>query len=515
MIRSLKTLRRLFQIAFAFARHDALAVLEERRLIPGRAAAFAVWFARLFSLRKSGDRPGEKLARALTDLGPTFIKLGQFLSTRSDLLGDQLAADLARLQDQLPPFSGSEARKLVESELGASLDELFESFDPEPVSAASIAQVHFAVTTSGEKVAVKVLRPGADEQFRRDLALFHHLAELLTRTRPSLKRFRLQDVVQTFHDTVKLEMDLRMEAAAACELSDNFAGDDSYDTPSIDWERTSRRVMTMSRVSGIPMDDRQALLDAGHDLEEVLTVAARIFFNQVFRDGFFHGDQHPGNMFVGADGQIVAVDFGIMGRMDRQTRYFLADMLLALLEEDYYKLALAHKTGGLIDDSIPLDTFAQALRSVCQPIMGKSLDGFSFASLLGQMLHLTETFEMKVQPQLLLLQKNMVMAEGVSRHLDQDLNIWTLSRPLIEQWMRENRGPQARVRDGLSDLAQSLERLPQFMNNLEDLSDKLRQGGLKLDEKSIADFSQGSSTTAKWALFVSLVALGFAAGIAL
>lgn len=511
MTRPLQSFFRLWHIAFVLARHDSLSVLEG--FTPNRSLAIILGCARLLRRRRFGHksplRPGEKLALALIELGPVFVKFGQFLSTRADLLGDDLAGDLAQLQDQLPPFDGAEARALIAADLGAPLEQFFQQFEPTPISAASIAQVHFAVTTDGEKVAVKILRPNVTQHFQRDLALFHHLARVVTGAKPDLARLRLCEAVQTFDDIVRLEMDLRMEAAAACELAQNFAGDASYHIPRIDWTRTSRRVLTMSRVSGIPLDDRTALVAAGHHLPDILGTAARIFFHQVFRDGFFHGDQHPGNMFVGPTGQIVAVDFGIMGRIDHQTRTFLADMLLALLEEDYYKLAEAHRTGGLIDDRVSLSVFAQALRSVCQPIMGQSLNSFSFARLLGQMFHLSKNFDMTIQPQLLLLQKNMVMAEGISRQLDENLNIWAISRPLIEQWMRENRGPQARLRQQFGNLCESLEQLPILVQNLDRLSKTI--DGLKLNPDSLNNLHSGHKTTAQLALLLALIALSLSA----
>ncbi len=511
MTRTLKSFFRLWHIAFVLARHDALSVLEG--LASNRSIAVILGCARLLRRRNFGCssplRPGEKMALALIDLGPVFVKFGQFLSTRADLLGDDLAGDLAQLQDQLPPFDGAKARALIAADLGAPLEQFFQQFEPTPISAASIAQVHFAVSTDGEEVAVKILRPNATQHFQRDLALFHHLARVVTRAKPALARLRLCDVVQTFDDMVKLEMDLRMEAAAACELAQNFAGDTSYQTPRIDWIRTSRNVMTMSRVRGIPLDDRAALVAAGHHLPDILSTAARIFFHQVFRDGFFHGDQHPGNMLVGPAGQIVAVDFGIMGRIDYQTRTFLADMLLALLEEDYNKLAEAHRTGGLISDSVSLSVFSQALRSVCQPIMGQSLNSFSFARLLGQMFHLSKNFNMTIQPQLLLLQKNMVMAEGISRQLDENLNIWIFSRPLIEQWIRENRGPQARLRQQFDSLCNGLEHIPTLVQNLDRLSQKIN--GLKLDPDSLNALRPRHKTTGHLALLLALIALGFSA----
>src|SRR5262249_39907222 len=280
-------------------------------------------------------RPGERLAAALVEMGPSFIKLGQLLATRADLLGDEVAEDLALLQDRLPPFPGSEARALVEVEFGETFQVLFASFDEVPVAAASIAQVHFAITTDGQEVAVKVLRPGIMRAFARDLDLFRWLAELIERTQPALRRLKPVEVVETLAQSVELEMDLRFEAAAASELAENFAGDPTFRVPRVDWLRTGRNVLTTERVGGIRADDRDAILAARLDIETILRNAASAFFKQVFRDGFFHADLHPGNMFIEPDGAIAVVDFGIMGRLDRETRYYLADMLIGFLTGDY------------------------------------------------------------------------------------------------------------------------------------------------------------------------------------
>ena len=489
MIRYVRILLRLFTIARVLARHDALAALNAQEVVRGFGAArLPIALARLVSRRNAEGRPGQKLARAFGELGPAFTKLGQFLSTRADLFGESIARDLAELRDDLPPFSSAEARRIVESELDARLEDLFADFDDKPVSAASIAQVHFARVKSGrgamagtaearghfqpsgdplaDKVAVKVLRPGIEQAFGRDLELLHWLAGLIERTQPRLRRFRPREAVQTFEETVRMEMDLRMEAAAAAELAENFAEDDSYLVPRIDWQRSSRRVLTMERVAGIPMDDREALIAAGHDLEDVLDKAAAIFFNQVFRDGFFHGDQHPGNMFVTREGAILAVDFGIMGRLDARTRGFLADMLLALLGRDYRRLAQVFLAAGFLPPNQSAENFAQALRAITEPIHDRPLQEISFARILAQLLQLAESFEIPVQPQLLLLQKNMMMAEGVSRQLMPELNIWLLAEPLIADWLRRNRGPQARLREGAEDMQAVLKDIPPIITAL-------------------------------------------------
>ena len=473
-MRSVRNLARLVRICLTLARHDALFPLDA---VP--TAAPFLRFGHLFARRRSPvwPRPGQRLAAAFNELGPSFIKLGQLLSTRADLLGEEIAVDLASLQDRLPPFPGAEARALIEAEFACPLGVLFASFDETAIAAASIAQVHFARTAEGRNVAVKVLRPGIAAAFARDLDLFLWLAGLAERLQPALRRLKPVEVVQTLAEVVRIEMDLRLEAAAAAELAENFAGDPNFRVPRVDWQRTRRTVLTLERINGIHIDDRATMLAAGHRIEEVLGKAAAAFFNQVFRDGFFHADLHPGNMFVGTDGAIVVVDFGIMGRLDRATRFFLADMLIGFLSGDYRRVAEVHFAAGYVPPRRSVDAFTQACRSIGEPILGRPLQEISIARLLAQLFEITEQFEMETQPQLLLLQKTMVVIEGVGRRLDPEINIWTLARPLIEGWMRDNRGPEASARLGLETLVDLAERVPRLVRSLETLvTDWSRQG---------------------------------------
>ncbi len=471
MFAAIAHLARLLRIARTFARHDALFPLER-----SGASPFIVAVARAVSRRKAPGRPGERLAAALEELGPCFIKLGQALSVRSDIIGDELADDLAALQDRLPPFPSAEARAIVEAELGAPIEELYDSFDDTPVAAASIAQVHFARTVDGEDVAVKVLRPGIEARFQRDIDLMLWLARLVERTRPSLRHLRPLDVVRTFEATVNTEMDLRLEAAAASELRENSASDANFRVPDIDWIRTGRRVMTMERVVGIRIDDIEALEAAGFAPRDVLQRSAESFFRQVFRDGFFHADMHPGNMFVAPDGTLCPVDFGIMGRLDARTRNYLADMLMGFLDRDYRRVAEVHFEAGYVPARQSVGAFTQAIRSIGEPILGKPLHEISLARLLAHLFQLTRTFEMEAQPQLLLLQKTMLVAEGVGRTLDPSVNMWSLARPLIEDWAVANRGPDARIRDAVSSAVQQFERLPRLVGRAEAVVEALGGG---------------------------------------
>ncbi|MEQ9489617.1 MAG: 2-polyprenylphenol 6-hydroxylase [Alphaproteobacteria bacterium] len=461
---------RLLGLARTLARHDALWPLQ-----PIKPLAPALRIIKLLWGRKRPGRKGERLASALESLGPSFIKLGQALSVRADLLGDDVAEDLSRLQDRLPPFPTDQAKAAIEAEFGAPIDSLFTTFENEPVAAASIAQVHFATTDDGRDVAVKVLRPNIEERFERDIDLFFWLARLAERFAPSTKRLRPVDVVTTFQDWARTEMDLRLEGAAASELADNCRGDEGFRVIDVDWIRTGRRVLTTERIFGTRIDDLEGLRAAGHDIDLLLERSAKVFFLQVFRDGFFHADMHPGNMFVDADGLLTPVDFGIMGRVDRRTRMFLADMLLGFLERDYAKVADVHFTHGLVPRHKSREAFMQSIRSIGEPVHGRPLNEISIGKLLAQLFKVTEDFDMETQPDLLLLQKTMLVAEGVGRRLNPDVNMWLLARPLIEDWMLVNRGPAARIRDTVTDAADLMERLPRTLRKAEQTLDRLAE----------------------------------------
>lgn len=512
-MRGARNLARLFGIALILARHDALFLFYD---IPTVGAY--VRFAGLFVRRRRGIgalRPGQRLAAAFAELGPSWIKLGQLLSTRTDLLGEEITADLAALQDRLPPFPGSQAQALIEAELARPLTTLYASFDEVPAAAASIAQVHFARTTEGREVAVKVLRPGIARAFARDLDLFQWLAGWIERLQPGLRRLKPVEVVETLADVVRFEMDLRFEAAAASELAENFAGDPGFRVPEVDWLRTGRTVLTLERISGIRVDDRAAILAAGYSLDTVLANAAGAFFNQVFRDGFFHADLHPGNLFVVDDGAIVVVDFGIMGRLDRTTRYYLADMLLGFLSGDYRRVAEVHFAAGYVPPRLSVAAFAQACRSIGEPILGRPLQEISIARLLAQLFQVTEQFEMETQPQLLLLQKTMVLIEGVGRRLDPDVNIWTLARPLIEAWMHDNRGVEARLRQGAETTAELAGLLPRLMRSLDALIGDMARDGVVLHAETIASHAAEQAKRAYLAVIPLWLAAAALAAIAL
>lgn len=517
MLRAVRNVLRLIGIARTLALHDALFPLD---WLP--ATGGFILTARLlsgFQVKRSvrSLRPGERLAIALQELGPSFIKFGQMLSTRPDLAGEDIADDLSALQDDLPPFSSTEARRAIEVELDGTLDELFESFDDEPVAAASIAQVHFAVTKPtaheiaaaseagtpavGRDVAVKILRPGIEKAFERDLDLFRWVAGVVEKTQPRLRRLKPVAAIETFAEAVHWEMDLRMESAAAVELRENFADDPDYVVPAVDWVRTGRRVLTTERIDGIPIHDVDDLRAAGHDLEAIVRRASENFFRQVFRDGFFHADMHPGNAFVQADGALAVVDFGIMGRIDRRTRYYLADMLLGFVTGDYDRVADVHFRAGYVPADKDRQTFRQAVRAIGEPIFDRPSSEISIARLLSQLFQVTEQFDMETQPQLLLLQKTMLLAEGMGRQLAPNANMWQLAQPLIEDWMNEYRGPEAQVAELAADAIRAVQRLPHAVGEIERAARALADGKLRID---LAGDRAGAP---QWPLWLAIAAL--------
>ncbi len=462
MIASLRHSFRLFSIALVLARHNALFIFDELPVSP-----LLAFFCMLFTRREGRLRKGERLRAAFEEMGPTFVKLGQSLSTRADLIGAELAADLSDLQDKMPAFPAPVARQIVESELGKPLAELFTEFDNAPAAAASIAQVHFARTHDGAEVAVKILRPGIERAFARDLDLFFWIAGVVERRLPHYRRLKPYEVVKTFKQTVDFELDLRYEAAACDELKNNMKNDAGFYVPGVHWTLTSRRVLVSERLHGVPIAALVSLRLAGHDPADVLHKAASAFFNQVFRDGYFHADLHPGNLFVDRESAIAVVDFGIMGRLDKQTRLYLALILRGFLKEDYAFLAKVHIDAGYVPPQTDAGQFAQSLMAIARPLMGRKLSEISVAQLLGQLFTNAETFQMEVQPQLLLLQKTMMVAEGVGRMLNPDVNMWQVVEPLAETWARANMGPRARLRDMLRDLPYYAKRLPTLLSKLE------------------------------------------------
>ena len=394
---------------------------------------------------------------------------------------------------------------MVERELERPLAELFASFEDQPVAAASISQVHFAVTPEGEAVAVKILRPGIEAAIERDLDFLIWLAEWAERVRPALRRYRPLDSVRMLAATTRREMDLRLEAAAAAEFRQNCAEDEGFKVPRVDWRRTARRVATFERVAGLRADDRANLIAHGHDPDAILAQAAVVFFNQVFRDGFFHADMHPGNMLIDAEGRIVALDFGIMGRIDLAMRRHLAEILVGFLTRDYRRVAAVFFSAGFVPARQDQAAFQQACRALGEPILDLPLNEISIGRLLGQLLTVAEQFEMEQQPQLVLLQKTMAVSEGVGRSLNPNVNIWQVAQPLVEGWIRENLGPEAQARRVVGEGLAMLGALPGLVARLELLAARI--------DPDEAQRRPVERPVAAWSWLVPLLAL--AAGVLL
>ncbi len=456
---------RLIGLAGRLRRYGALRALRDIEMIPPWVITalrlVTLWVPRRARLPKTR---GERLAAALASMGPAYIKLGQTLAMRPDLVGRPLAEGLMTLQDRLPAFSGDQAVRIVESELGGAIGDHFQSFDRTAVAAASIAQVHKAVTTDGRQVAVKVLRPGIEARFGRDIALFEGLADIAERHSAEARRLRLLDVAAEVRRLTEREMDLRMEAASATELASNMAGELGYRIPSVEWELSSKRVMTLEWVDGIRIGDRDALVAAGHDVDALAARIVQIFLKQAMRDGYFHADLHQGNVIVEPGGTLVAIDFGIMGRLGRKERYFLAEILFCFITGNYVHAAEVHFEAGYVPRGQDVGAFAEALRAIAEPIRDVPVEEISGGKLLAQLFATTERFQMRARPELIMLQRTMVMAEGMALHLNPKTNMWETSRPVIEDWVKDNLSPEVRLADMINQLPRIASRLWYFIN---------------------------------------------------
>ena len=408
--------------------------------------------------------PGEKLCDALQNMGTTFIKLGQFLATRPDIIGESISAELEKLQDKLPPFGTDEAKKILRNELGSKNFEKITNLT-DPIAAASIAQVHFASIKSLNKnknVAIKILRPNIEKIFNEELDALMLLAYIVQSLVKKTKRLKLVEVVQLLREITNIEMDLRFEAAAANELYENTKNDVSFKVPKIYWDYTSKKILCLDKIEGISIREIKKLESSNINLKKLAKDIIQSFLKHAVRDGFFHADMHQGNLFVGSDGSIVPVDFGIMGRLDKNNRKYLAEILYGFIKRDYKKVAEVHFLAGLVSREASKEEFAQALRSIGEPIFGQSVKNISGSKLLSQLFEITEKFNMQTQIQLLLLQKTMVVVEGVARKLDPDTNIWEISKPILEDWLKEVKDPINKAGEIVEDASEVIKRLPEL-----------------------------------------------------
>src|SRR5262245_60924025 len=447
--------------------------------------------AKVLTRRRSRRRGrSERLADAVARLGPSYVKLGQFLATRPDVVGNDIAVDLAMLQDKMETFPKEQAVAVIEASLGRPVWDLFVNLG-EPVAAASIAQVHPAeVLRDGIPipVAVKVIRPGVRRRFHQDLESYFLAARLQERYLPSTRRLRPVEVTETLAQTTRIEMDLRLEAAAISILAENIEGDPGFRVPLVDWERTGGDVLTMEWVDGIKMSDVEPLRSAGHDLKAIAANLAQSFLRPALRDGLFHADMHPGNLFVEDNGTIVAVDLRISGRLGRKERRFLAEILYGFITRNYHRVAEVHFEAGYVPPRHDVSAFAQAIRAIGEPIHGQPAETISMARLLTLLFEVTELFDMQTRTELVLLQKTMVVVEGVARTLDPAFNMWKTSEPVVGEWIAGNLGPRgilADAREGIGALMSVVRQAPDLAARTERLSheiDRMAEHGLRFDQ---------------------------------
>lgn len=508
MFSSLGSLWRLARAGFVLARAGVFSDLDPS-LLPA-PARLPLALARLLSRRSSrkSGKPARGLANlpgAISRLGPSYVKLGQFLATRPDVVGTRVARELELLQDRMAPFPRAVAIATIEAAFSEPLARIFVRFD-EPVAAASIAQVHKARVKDrgGEReVAVKVLRPGVERHFKRDLGDMYFAAHLAEAWSREARRLKLIEVVDTLARTVRMEMDFRLEAAAASEFAENTAEDKDFRVPRVDWDRTTREVLTLEWIDGTPLSDIKALARKGYDLQDLGRNVLQSFLRTAVRDGFFHADMHRGNLFVDSEGRLTAVDFGIMGRLGLKERRFLAEILYGFIKRDYRRVAEVHFEAGYVPRTHKIEDFAQALRAIGEPIHSRTADQISMAKLLTLLFEITALFDMKTRTELVLLQKTMVVVEGVARALDPKLDVWTTSEPVVGAWIEQNLGPAGKLQDAgraAATLARFATNLPAALLRGENLIARLEdmaESGFELSESAIARIGKAEARSAR------------------
>lgn len=511
---------RILRVGYVLVREGVVASLQDADIPPSVRMAKRILAPFGRRAAKASDRT-DRVARAVERLGPSYVKIGQFLATRPDVVGVALADDLAKLQDRMAFFPEGAARASVEGSLGRRLEELYSRFDP-PIAAASIAQVHPAeiVTPDGPRaVAVKVARPGVRQRFARDLEAMYLVARLQERFIPSSRRLRPTEVTRTLEQTTRIEMDLRLEAAALSEIAENTKDDPGFRVPKVDWERTGRDVLTMEWIDGIKMSNVAALAQAGHDLHMLADTLIQSFLRHTLRDGFFHADMHPGNLFVDPAGNIVAVDMGIVGRLGKKERRFLAEILYGFITRDYLRVAEVHFEAGYVPAHHDVASFAQAIRAIGEPIHGQPAETISMGKLLTLLFEVTELFDMQARPELVMLQKTMVVVEGVARMLNPRFNMWKAAEPVVGDWIRDNLGPKRIVidiRDGARAVLKLAEAAPDIIAQTEKLHAELirmSEHGLRFDKRTAQEIGKAearhtrSGRIALWIIAACLVSI--------
>ena len=503
MIAATSHLFRLARAGFVFAREGVFALVDTRPLpLPAKTA---IALARLIE-RPTAKDGSSRLASALTKLGPTYVKLGQFLATRPDVVGTAIARDLESLQDKMAPFPQNEAEAAIVAAFGKPLAQVYASFGP-AVAAASIAQVHRAeIETDGARkpVAVKILRPGIERRFKSDLDAFFFAARKAESFSLEAQRLRPVEAVATLARSVAMEMDFRLEAAALSEMAENTRKEADFRVPTVDWDRTAREVLTLEWIDGTPLNDHALLTAKGFDLPALGRNVIQSFLRHALRDGFFHADMHPGNLFIDDDGRLVAVDFGIMGRLGPKERRFLAEILFGFITRDYQRTAQVHFDAGYVPRHHSVESFAQAIRAIGEPIHNRTAEDISMAKLLMLLFEVTGLFDMRTRPELLLLQKTMVVVEGVARSLDPKLDMWSTADPVVREWIARNLGPVGRLEDaveGAGEIGRFLGQVPGLLTRagtLLDQFDDITRDGLVLSPETVAAIGAAEARRNRW-----------------